>query len=89
MEIQVPEVPSLEAYVCPTCGETSVNPTDSNVLCQSCVNLFLSRNVGLMRPVAEVMAEQEKAETKEKIEKIVSKHRKENSKKSLKKAGTG
>jgi hypothetical protein len=43
-------IPVFERVVCKTCGRTGVSQIGSPVLCETCVNTFLAKNVGLMQP---------------------------------------
>lgn len=47
-------IPVFIRIECPTCGRKSVAEQGKQVICESCVNDFLARNVGLMRPVVTV-----------------------------------
>ena len=41
-------LPVFVHLTCPTCGGVGQAEKGSQVLCQNCVNVFLSKNVGLM-----------------------------------------
>jgi DNA-directed RNA polymerase subunit RPC12/RpoP len=47
----LPELPKMQHYACGTCGRTTVGRVGEQLLCDNCVNRFLARNVGLMRPL--------------------------------------
>ena len=49
-EVQIPE---LTVYQCVACGNQTVAEKGQQMLCNTCVNTFLARNVGLMEPGAE------------------------------------
>ena len=51
-------IPELIKFECPRCRKQAVSEVGSQILCQSCVNEFLARNVGMMVPVAEDKPEQ-------------------------------
>lgn len=44
-------LPVFVHLTCPTCGGVGTAEKGSQVLCQNCVNVFLSKNVGLMEEV--------------------------------------
>ena len=67
-KIELQPIPQQEHYVCTTCGSTHVSTVGNQVLCQNCVNNFLARNVGLMRPVSELKAEEEAKQRKASVE---------------------
>lgn len=46
-------IPTLTKYECPRCKRQAVAEVDSQMLCQSCVNEFLARNVGMMQEVSD------------------------------------
>ena len=46
-------IPVFERIICPTCGRKGVAEVGNKVICESCVNEFLAKNVGLMQPMVE------------------------------------
>ena len=43
-------IPVFHRIVCPSCGRKSVAEVGRMVICETCVNEFLAKNVGLMQP---------------------------------------
>ena len=43
-------IPVFQRIVCPTCGRKGVSEVGRQVICETCVNEFLAKNVGLMQP---------------------------------------
>ena len=50
MSEQQQPIPVFIRIICPTCGRKGVAEQDKQVICESCVNEFLARNVGIMQP---------------------------------------
>jgi len=46
-------IPVFIRIICPTCGRKGVAEEGKQVICETCVNEFLARNVGLMQPMTE------------------------------------
>ena len=46
-------IPVFHRIQCPTCGRKGVAEKGKQVICESCVNEFLARNVGIMQPMEE------------------------------------
>jgi len=42
-------IPIFVRIICPTCGRKGVAEKGKQVICESCVNEFLARNVGIMQ----------------------------------------
>jgi ribosomal protein L37AE/L43A len=42
------EIPKLVRYTCPSCGKQAVSKQGATILCETCCNAFLARNVGIM-----------------------------------------
>jgi len=45
------KIPEFHEIECPTCHRRSVAEVGRKVICETCVNAFLAKNVGLMQPV--------------------------------------
>jgi len=46
-----PKIPVLCVFECPRCGRKGVYDVKAVTLCQSCVNEFLAKHVGVMTPL--------------------------------------
>jgi hypothetical protein len=53
MNNELQPIPVFIRIICPTCGRKGVAEKGNKVICETCVNEFLARNVGLMQPMQE------------------------------------
>ena len=44
-------IPKYGRVQCPTCKRTGVAEVGAKIMCETCVNTFLAKNVGLMQPI--------------------------------------
>ena len=58
MQDQQP-IPQFTRYACGGCGKQAVAQKGAQMLCETCVNTFLAKNVGMMREVPEPEPEPE------------------------------
>jgi len=62
-------IPVFQRVVCQTCGRTGVSQIGTPVLCETCVNTFLAKNVGVMQPLHEEAPEDKEYDVDHRIPK--------------------